>query len=276
MRDKARLFFEKLQTTLIARLESLESHARFDFTPWERAEGGGGLTRLIEGGIVFEKGGVNTSAVWGPDFYATGLSLVLHPKNPYVPIVHMNLRYLEKDGKTWFGGGADLTPCYLFSDDCRHFHTTLKLACDRHDIEYYPRFKKWCDAYFFIRHRNEARGIGGLFFDHLENSEKNFTFVQEVGRQFHNAYLPILGARQGTAYGDRERHWQAIRRARYVEFNLLYDEGTAFGLKTHGRIDSILMSLPPTAAWPGSWQPQENSGEAEMQAALKNPREWTV
>lgn len=275
LKEEARHFFEKLQATLIARVESLESHAKFDENSWERPGGGGGLSRLIENGVVFEKGGVNTSAVWGEGFFATGISVVLHPKNPFVPTVHMNLRYLERGGKAWFGGGADLTPFYLFPEDVIHFHTTLKLACDRHHPQYYFRFKKGCDEYFYLPHRQEARGVGGIFFDHLEEDlEKNFAFIQEVGRQFHNAYLPIVNARHGMSTTEKERRWQSIRRARYVEFNLLFDEGTAFGLKTKGRTDSILMSLPPQAAWPGHWQPTDGSREAELMQVLKNPREW--
>jgi coproporphyrinogen III oxidase len=244
---------------------------------------------VIEGGAVFEKGGVNFSHVHGnlpeefaheiplgtgTEFFATGVSLVLHPRNPMVPIVHMNFRYLEKGEAAWFGGGADLTPIYPYAEDVVHFHQTLKGACDAHDPAYYARFKKWCDEYFTIRHRGEMRGVGGIFFDYLEQEpERIFLFVKSAGEAFLPAYVPIVERRTGEPYGEDERRFQAVRRGRYAEFNLVYDRGTVFGLKTRGRTESILMSLPPVARWDYDYRPREGSAEARAMTFFE-PRDW--
>jgi coproporphyrinogen III oxidase len=208
--------------------------------------------------------------------FATGISLVLHPHSPMIPIVHMNLRYLElAGGDGWFGGGADLTPCYLYEEDAVHFHQTLKGVCDRHDPTFYPVFKQWCDEYFFIKHRAEARGVGGIFFDYLrEEKEKTWLFIQELGDAFTGAYLPIAGRRKQEPWGAHEKQWQLLRRGRYVEFNLVYDRGTLFGLETEGRTESILMSLPPEVQWRYNVQPEEGSREAALLAVLRQPRSW--
>jgi coproporphyrinogen III oxidase len=281
-------YFKELQNRICRELEMLDGEARFHEDSWNYS-GGGGKTRILESGAVFEKAGVNFSAIRSalppaiaaklkiaPDpFFATGVSLVLHPVNPMVPIVHMNVRYFEQaNEKRWFGGGADLTPCYPFLNDIRHFHATLKAACDAHDISYYPRFKKWCDEYFFIKHRNETRGVGGIFFDQLQGDvAADFAFVQSVGNAFLPAYLPIAYANRTMPYTAREKNFQLIRRSRYVEFNLVYDRGTAFGLETQGRIESILMSLPPVAQWPYGWVPEPGSAEAALSQFLA-PRDW--
>jgi coproporphyrinogen III oxidase len=248
---------------------------------------------------VFEKGGVNTSAVHGPlpksmqayfgvgesNFFACGLSLVMHPKNPMVPTVHANWRYFELydlDGNridAWFGGGQDLTPYYLFEEDAQHFHQTCKTACDAHDTDFYPKFKARCDDYFWNEHRHEARGIGGLFFDYCKATperslEEWHQFVAQVGDSFLDAYLPIVAKRKELPYGPAQRDWQEIRRGRYVEFNLVHDKGTLFGLKTNGRIESILMSLPPHVQWVYDHQPIEGSDEAALLEVLATPREW--
>src|SRR5690606_37282153 len=252
--------------------EEIDGAAKFREDVWERAEGGGGRTRVIENGNVFEKGGVNISAVHGQlpksmqqyfnvgevDFYACGLSLVIHPKNPFVPTVHANWRYFEMYDKnknvidSWFGGGQDLTPYYLFKEDAKHFHQVCKDVCDKYHPDFYPDFKKKCDEYFFIPHRDEARGIGGLFFDYCKASEDRsmqdwYNFVTDVGDSFLKSYIPIVTKRKNLSYTKEHRNWQEIRRGRYVEFNLVHDKGTLFGLKTNGRIESILMSLPPHA-----------------------------
>lgn len=280
---------ERFQDQICKALEQTDRKAQFHEDYWSYAGGGGGRSRVMQTGAVFEKAGVNCSAVRGvlPEavaakmkisnapFFATGISLVLHPCNPMVPIVHMNLRYFEQtDGNRWFGGGVDLTPCYPFVEDIRHFHKTLQTACDKHNDSYYPRFKKWCDEYFFIKHRNEMRGVGGIFFDHLHtNPAEDFAFVREIGDAFLNAYLPIVESRKGLPFGERERNFQLIRRARYVEFNLVYDRGTAFGLETQGRVESILMSLPPHACWPYNWSPEPGSREADLSRFLV-PQDW--
>jgi coproporphyrinogen III oxidase len=243
----------------------------------------------MEEGAVFEKAGVNFSAVEGVlpeefakkielgegrEFFATGVSLVLHPRNPYAPTVHANFRYLEKGDARWFGGGSDLTPYYPFREDARHFHRSFKEACDKHDPDYYPRFKKWCDDYFFIKHRNETRGVGGIFFDYLQGDmERLFAFVKDAGEAFLPAYLPIVELRRDHGYGEREREFQVIRRGRYVEFNLVYDRGTIFGLETRGRTESILMSLPPLARWVYDYKPEPDSAEAEAWTYFK-PQDW--
>lgn len=289
-RQRVKAYFEDLQDRICRALVELDGKESFREDRWTFSSGGGGgKTRILQAGGVFEKAGVNFSAIEGslPDsiaarmqvdtdpFFATGVSLVLHPWNPMAPVVHMNVRYFEQSsGKRWFGGGMDLTPCYPFLEDVRHFHSALRAACDRHDHSYYPRFKKWCDEYFLIRHRHETRGVGGIFFDHLHgNPEADFAFVREVGEAFLPAYLPIAHIRSAMAYGERERTFQLIRRARYVEFNLVYDRGTAFGLETRGRVESILMSLPPMAQWPYGWDPEPGSREAQL-AEFLVPRDW--
>jgi coproporphyrinogen III oxidase len=296
LRVRAEAYFESLQDEICAALERVDGAGRFREDRWlqdaRRADGtpGGGTTRVLTGGRVFEKAGVNTSAVRGvlsqklaarmnvppSRFFATGVSLVAHPLSPMVPVVHMNLRYLElADGDAWFGGGADLTPCYLERQDAEHFHRALKAVCDRHDPSYHPRFKRWCDEYFFIAHRGETRGIGGIFFDYLrDDPERVFAFVRDVGGAFLGAYLPIVERRKGEPWTDRERQWQLVRRARYVEFNLVYDRGTLFGLETGGRTESILMSLPPVASWNYDYQPEPDSREAELVEVLRAPVAW--
>ncbi len=255
---------------------------------WTYTDGdGGGRTRIFTGDTI-EKGGVNFSALngtlsekiaeklkgGGRDFFATGVSLVIHPKNPFVPTVHMNVRYIERGGKGWFGGGIDLTPYYPNSANIIQFHKTLKQICDNHSIAEYDKYKAECDKYFFIKHRNEARGVGGIFFDYLnENSEQTFDFVKDVGYGFNDAYLPILSEQKDKAYSEKHREFQLYRRGRYVEFNLVYDRGTLFGLETQGRIESILMSLPPLTSWTYNWSPEPGSPEAELYDVIK-PKDW--
>ncbi len=293
-------FIYDLQDRICAALEGLDGKAAFITDEWEREQGGGGRTRVISGGRVFEKGGVNTSVVWGKvtdtmrtqlkiegdKLFACGLSLVIHPVNPYVPTTHANWRYFELyDAQgyvcdRWFGGGADLTPYYLFEEDARHFHQCFKTAMDAFGPEYYPRYKKWCDEYFVNKHReNEMRGIGGVFYDHLrpvDNADalRLFEFQRANGNAFLPAYLPIVERRVSMPYGEKQQEWQEIRRGRYVEFNLIHDRGTLFGLKTNGRTESILMSLPPRARWEYDYQPAEGSPEAILLDACKHPRNW--
>jgi coproporphyrinogen III oxidase len=292
-------FILQLQNNICSGLEKCDGGASFIEDRWERPEGGGGISRVISNGNVFEKGGVNTSAVHGKlpaamqqafgvkgeYFFACGLSLVIHPKNPYVPTVHANWRYFELfDSEnqvidSWFGGGSDLTPYYVFPEDGRHFHQTLKAAIDPFDVDWYDQFKHQCDEYFSNRHRgNEARGIGGVFYDYLRPATEDeatmlFRFQQANGNAFLPAYVPIVEKRKDLAYGENEVHWQEIRRGRYVEFNLIHDRGTLFGLKTNGRIESILMSLPPRARWEYNYTPAPYSKEAELLEYLK-PRDW--
>ena len=288
LRDEARDYFKDLQDRITEALSEVDG-TEFREDLWDREGGGGGRTRVLEGGNVFEKGGVNFSDVRGKlpekfadeipvgsgtEFFATGISMVIHPLNPKVPIVHANLRYLEKGDGSWFGGGADLSPCYPYADDGCHFHGTLKAACDAHDPVYYPRFKQWCDDYFTIRHRGEMRGIGGIFFDYLQQDlDRVFEFVRTVGDSVLPAYLPIVERRKDESFGDREREFQMVRRGRYAEFNLVYDRGTMFGLKTRGRAESILMSLPPVARWIYDFKPEPGTPEAEA-AAFFQPRPW--
>ena len=288
IRDAAADYFMELQDRITENLSTIDGQA-FREDVWERDGGGGGRTRVLEEGLVFEKGGVNFSRVHGnlpeefadeiplgegTEFFAAGLSLVIHPRNPMVPIVHANFRYLEKGDASWFGGGADLTPSYPDAADCTHFHQTLKSACDVHNAEYYPRFKKWCDEYFTIRHRNEMRGVGGVFFDYLEGDlNEVFSFVRSVGDAFLPAYTPIVERQRDAVYGEREQAFQALRRGRYVEFNLVYDRGTIFGLKTRGRSESILMSLPPMARWVYDYHPEPGSVEEEAMTYFQ-PRNW--
>ncbi|MBT5856093.1 oxygen-dependent coproporphyrinogen oxidase [bacterium] len=301
------LWVQELQTRICHGLESFETDTKFHADRWDRQNGGGGVTQVIQDGATFEKGGVNTSVVYGPvkenewpmfrkmisqqgvdapespsdvHFFATGLSLVIHPKNPNAPTTHANYRYFEIqfDGQEmwWFGGGADLTPHYLFEEDAKHFHMVHKTACDKHDPDYYVRFKKWCDTYFTIPHRNETRGIGGLFFDYQNDRSKEdiFAFVKDCGDTFLDAYTPIIEKRHRMAYDQPERTWQEIRRGRYVEFNLVYDRGTQFGLQTGGRIESILMSLPAHVQWQYDHHPEPGSPEADLVEVLQNPRDW--
>ncbi|WP_130734780.1 oxygen-dependent coproporphyrinogen oxidase [Flavobacterium sp. J27] len=299
MKNKFYAYIQNLQDQICKGLEETDGKAFFKEDLWTRPEGGGGRTRVIENGAVFEKGGVNISAVHGKlpdtmqklfnvgeaDFFACGLSLVIHPKNPLVPTVHANWRYFEMyDEKgnvmnSWFGGGQDLTPYYLFEEDATHFHQTCKTACDKHDASFYPKFKKQCDAYFWNTHRNEARGIGGLFFDYCKETEtfsmENwYDLVTEVGNSFLKAYIPIVEKRKDLTYTNEQRNWQEIRRGRYVEFNLVHDKGTLFGLKTNGRIESILMSLPPQVQWVYNYQPKEGSEEQKLLRVLEKPVEW--
>ncbi len=299
LETRARDLFTELQDQVCEALEGLDGKATFREDRWdhrpaddESDAGGGGVTRVLTGGKVFEKAGVNLADVRGKlserlakrlnvepqPFGATGISLVIHPLSPMVPTVHMNLRHIRLLGPertAWFGGGADLTPYYLFEEDAQHFHTTWRKVCERHDPKYYPRFKKWCDEYFRIQHRDEARGIGGIFFDYLtDDLERVFRFVEDVGRNFVEAYTPIVERRVKQKWWDRERDWQLIRRGRYVEFNLVYDRGTLFGLETHGRTESILMSLPPLVRWSYDHQPEAGSREEALLQALRKPREW--
>ncbi len=286
--QRAASYFRDLQDRICAGLEGADGSARFREDEWTRPGGGGGRSRVIEGGAVFEKAGVNFSLVHGdfkPEmaaampgdglkFVATGVSLVLHPRSPRVPTVHANFRCLSRGQTAWFGGGADLTPYYPVRADIEHFHQTWKTACDAHDTALYPRFKKECDQYFFLPHRNETRGVGGIFFDYLmTDAEKDFAFVRSCGDAFLPAYLPIVERRRGDAHGERERQFQLYRRGRYVEFNLLYDRGTIFGLKTDGRVESILMSLPPLVRWEYDAHFEAGSEEAALTDWLR-PRDW--
>ena len=299
MKDKFYVYIESLQDAITSKLEEVDGTAKFKEDLWQREEGGGGRTRVIENGTVFEKGGVNISAVHGElpevlrnqfkvkegNFFACGLSLVLHPKNPFVPTVHANWRYFEMYNSAgeivtqWFGGGQDLTPYYLFDEDATHFHTVCKNACDKHNSDFYPKFKKTCDNYFWNSHRNEARGIGGLFFDYLKQTDEvsiddRYNFVTEIGNSFLESYVPIIEKRKNTNYSQNHKDWQEVRRGRYVEFNLVHDRGTLFGLKTNGRIESILMSLPPVVQWKYNHHPAENSPEKKLLKVLENPKEW--
>lgn len=299
MKHKFYQYIQDLQNTITAGLEAIDGKAKFEEDIWVRPEGGGGRTRVIQNGNVFEKGGVNISGVHGKlpdsmqkyfgvedaDFFACGLSLVIHPKSPMVPTVHANWRYFEmydQDGNIvdqWFGGGQDLTPYYLFEEDAKHFHQVCKTACDKHNPEFYPKYKARCDEYFYNTHRNEARGIGGLFFDYCKATEEMsmenwYNFVTEVGNSFLEAYLPIVEKRKELPYTKAQRDWQEIRRGRYVEFNLVHDKGTLFGLKTNGRIESILMSLPPHVQWVYDHNPEDGSDEAKLLDVLKNPKNW--
>ena len=289
-----------LQDHICQGLEALDGKAVFAADEWKREGGGGGLTKVIADGEVFEKGGVNTSVVWGKvtdlmrsqlnidgsRWFACGLSLVIHPLNPYVPTTHANWRYFELYDEAgnvvdrWFGGGSDLTPYYLFEEDARHFHQTFRDAMVPFGADRYPRYKKWCDEYFVNRHReNEMRGIGGVFYDHLRpadvsEADKLMAFQEANGNAFLPAYTSIVNRRKDMPYGERQKEWQEIRRGRYVEFNLIHDRGTLFGLKTQGRTESILMSLPPRARWGYNYQPEPGSPEAALLDACLHPREW--
>lgn len=287
-------FFKTLQDNICQQLEIADGGGVFQEDAWERPGGGGGRTRILQGQHI-AKGGVNFSAVHGEmperitralnvepgSFLATGVSIVQHPVSPMVPIIHMNVRYFEmENGLYWFGGGIDLTPHYINTKDARYFHQQLKAVCDRHHPDFYPRFKKWADDYFYLKHRKETRGVGGIFFDRL-NEEKEgmpkeaiFNFVKEVGALFAPLYCELIRRNQDKPYGERELNWQGMRRGRYVEFNLVWDKGTKFGLDTDGRTESILMSLPPVANWAYSHQPGAGSPEAETQALLQKEIDW--
>lgn len=288
-----------LQNEICEALEAVDGKSKFVTENWERAEGGGGITRVMQGGGAFEKAGVNTSQVFGTlpqsmmdylairekHFFATGISLVLHPENPFAPTVHANYRYFEVYNDSgeiiqfWFGGGSDLTPCYLFEEDAVHFHQSLKAGCDQFHPTFYATFKKQCDDYFYNHHRQEARGIGGIFFDRFNTVTENdpafcFNFVCHMATGFLDTYLPIVHKRKDLPYTQEHKTWQELRRGRYVEFNLLHDKGTLFGLKTNGRIESILMSLPPSVKWHYNAEPVSDSEEEKMLFVLKNQREW--
>ncbi len=299
MKDIFYTYIQNLQNAITSKLEEVDGKSKFREDQWIRPEGGGGRSRVIENGAVFEKGGVNISAVHGElpqsmqnyfgvkdaDFFACGLSLVIHPKSPMIPTVHANWRYFEMYDKKgnivdqWFGGGQDLTPYYLFDEDAVHFHSVCKKACDAHNPTFYPDYKKKCDEYFWNAHRNEARGVGGLFFDYCRTSkgmsmQNWYNFVTEVGDSFLEAYVPIVIKRKGLEYTNKQRDWQEIRRGRYVEFNLVHDKGTLFGLRTNGRIESILMSLPPHVQWRYNHHPEEGSEEERLLKILQKPIKW--
>jgi coproporphyrinogen III oxidase len=304
MRQRAEALARQTQDTICAAVEKLDG-ARFREDSWQRPGGGGGDSRVLQDGGVFEKAGVNVSVVYGAvsapmlaalelatiadehgelAFFATGISTVLHPQNPHAPTAHANYRYFEivrHDEPTqivrwWFGGGADLTPSYLVEDDARHFHRLHQQACEHTDASYYPRFKRWCDEYFRLHHRAEARGIGGIFFDRLDErpAEALLTHCRHCAEAFVPAYLPLCEAHAADPFGERERRWQQLRRGRYVEFNLLHDRGTLFGLHSGGRIESILMSLPLTARWEYDVVPEPHSPEAALVEVLREPRDW--
>lgn len=308
MRLRMEKFIREQQEQIVFALEQVDGKS-FRRDTWERPNGGGGLSMVLQEGNVFEKAGVNISVVYGQlekgaiakmranhksvadvdklDFYALGLSMVIHPYNPMAPTVHLNCRYFETmlpDGSSqawWFGGGSDLTPSYLFDEDAVHFHKTLKDACDKHNKDYYPRFKQWCDEYFNNSHRGERRGIGGIFFDDLDDTqtdaENGFAFIQDVLRSFIPSYVPIIEKRKSLPFNEKEKEWQQVRRGRYVEFNLVHDRGTAFGLQVPGsRVESILISLPLTAQWRYMYEPEieATSREGRLLEVLKNPKEW--
>ena len=286
-----------MQDSICSSLESADGKAKFVEDAWQRAEGGGGKSRVLTGGAVFEQAGVNYSHVFGANmpasatahrpelagrsFNACGVSLVIHPNNPYVPTTHANVRFFiaEKEGEApvwWFGGGFDLTPFYPFEEDVVHWHQTAKAAVDPFGEQYYPAYKKWCDDYFYLKHRNETRGVGGLFFDDLNQPgfDTSFALMRSVGEAFIPAYLPIVEKRKVTPFGERERQFQLYRRGRYVEFNLVYDRGTLFGLQSGGRTESILMSMPPLVRWQYGYQPETGSAEAQLYQRYLKPQDW--
>ena len=303
-------WLKTLQDSICNALEEADGGAKFAEENWTREEGGGGRTRIIKEGGVIEKGGVLFSAVSGKTpsfllkesdhslstssptgrieeghFFATGVSIVIHPKNPMVPIIHMNIRYFEMDnGVKWLGGGIDLTPHYIFEDDAKFFHTQLKTVCEKHNATYYSKFKKWADDYFFIAHRKETRGIGGIFFDRLNSDtesdsyrmsfEKNFAFWQDVGKAFAPIYVELIKRNKNKTFTEKNKQWQLLRRGRYVEFNLVYDKGTKFGLETNGRVESILMSLPKIAGWEYDFKIEKNSEEEKTLSLLKKGIDW--
>ena len=281
-------YFTGLQARIVAALEALDGGS-FRSDAWTRPAGGGGVSRVIEEGACFERGGVNYSRVQGASlpasatasrpqlagraYDAMGVSLVLHPRNPYCPTVHLNVRCFAVGEQWWFGGGMDLTPYYGFEEDARHFHATCRSAVGN---MLHPRFKRWCDEYFYLKHRDEPRGVGGIFFDDLNEPDFDscFSLVRSVGDHFLTAYGPIIEKRRALGYGEREREFQAYRRGRYVEFNLVYDRGTLFGLQSGGRTEAILLSLPPRVAWRYDWQPAPGSPEAQLYADFLRPRDW--
>ncbi|KAL3575919.1 hypothetical protein D5086_021202 [Populus alba] len=302
--------FEKMireaQDSVCAAIEAVDKGGKFKEDVWSRPGGGGGISRVLQDGAVWEKAGVNVSVVYGvmpPEayraakaapadqkpgpvpFFAAGISSVLHPKNPFAPTLHFNYRYFETDApqdvpgaprQWWFGGGTDLTPAYIFDEDVKHFHSAQKKACDKFDPTFYPRFKKWCDDYFYIKHRGERRGLGGIFFDDLNDYDQEMllSFATECANSVVPAYIPIIEKRKDTPFTDHHKAWQQLRRGRYVEFNLVYDRGTTFGLKTGGRIESILVSLPLSARWEYDHKPEEGSEEWKLLDACINPKEW--
>lgn len=294
--DQVRNYLQSLQQRIVSELERVDGEQTFRVDDWQRPGGGGGRSRVLSGGAVFEQAGVGYSHVFGdrmpasatknrPElagktFQAMGVSLVLHPLNPYVPTTHANLRFFIAEGESdpvwWFGGGYDLTPYYPFRDDVVHWHRVAKKACAPFGEDLYDRYKKWCDEYFFLKHRNETRGVGGLFFDDVNEAgfDSSFEFLQAIGDSFLPAYLPIVEARRKHAYTEREREFQLYRRGRYVEFNLIYDRGTLFGLQSGGRTESILMSLPPRVRWEYDWHPAPGSAEAELYDDYLRPRDW--
>ena len=294
--DAVKQFLTGLQQTIVANLERVDGRT-FQRDAWSRPEGGGGVTQVLEDGGVFERAGVNFSHVHGASlppsasagrpelagrsFQAMGVSLVLHPRNPHVPTVHMNVRFFvageaASAAAWWFGGGMDLTPYYPFAEDARHFHRVCRDALAPHGADRYPRYKRWCDEYFYLKHRAEPRGIGGVFFDDLNQPDfaACFALTRGVASGFLPAYLPILERRRGLAYGERERAFQAYRRGRYVEFNLVYDRGTLFGLQSGGRTEAILMSLPPRVEWRYDWKPEPGSAEAKLYTEFLVPKDW--
>jgi coproporphyrinogen III oxidase len=291
--------YQLIQDEICAALEQVDGKAKFEEEKWEREGGGGGRTRIIQNGNIFEKGGVNFSAVHGQlplglrkalnvehdDFFATGVSIVIHPNHPMVPIIHMNIRYFEmpsadvENPVRWFGGGIDLTPHYIFEDDARYFHQNLKAVCDKFNDDFYTRFKHWADDYFYIKHRNETRGIGGIFYDRLTANdnlswENIFNFSQALGRSFIPVYTELVNRNRDKPFTEEQQNWQYQRRSRYTEFNLVYDAGTKFGLETNGRIESILMSLPPTAKWVYNFQAEPGSEEEKTLSLLKKGINW--
>lgn len=296
-KDAVKTYLLDLQDRICQQLAQADGSGQFKEDAWQRPEGGGGQSRVLTNGAVIEKGGVNFSHVFGSQmpasatahrpelagrcFEAMGVSLVIHPNNPFVPTSHANVRFFiaEKEGEApvwWFGGGYDLTPYYGFDEDCQHWHQTAQSACAPFGAEVYPAYKKWCDDYFYLKHRNEPRGIGGLFFDDLNQLgfEQSFAFMRAVGDSYTAAYVPIIERRKNTPFTEANRQFQLYRRGRYVEFNLVYDRGTLFGLQTGGRTESILMSLPPLVRWEYDWQPAAGSAEAELYSRYLQPRDW--
>lgn len=305
-RDNITQWLKGLQDSICAALENADGSSKFSEDNWTRNEGGGGRTRIIKDGNVIEKGGVLFSSVHGeapaflfkeqqhstainkesgkagniPQFYATGVSIVIHPQSPMVPIIHMNVRYFEMDGGIkWLGGGIDLTPHYIVQEDAKFFHGELKKVCDKHNPGYYKKFKEWADDYFYITHRHETRGIGGIFFDRLNEStemnfEQNLNFWKDVGYTFAPTYVELINRNKNKSFTEANKQWQLLRRGRYVEFNLVYDKGTKFGLETNGRVESILMSLPKTAGWEYDFKPAPNSEEAKTLSLLKKGIDW--
>jgi coproporphyrinogen III oxidase len=293
--NQVETYLTHLQNNICAELEKLDGQARFQEDAWEREQGGGGRSRVLRNGDVFEQAGVNFSHITGTalpvaasshrqniqnkPFTAIGVSVVIHPYNPYIPTTHANIRFFmtnEENPTWWFGGGYDLTPFYPFEEDCHAWHQSAKAACDRFGADIYPEFKSWCDRYFYLPHRKEARGIGGLFFDDYSavDFEHSFGLAQSIGNAFIESYRDIILRRKDTPFGEREKHFQAYRRGRYVEFNLLYDRGTLFGLQSGGRTESILMSLPPSLRFEYQWEPAPNSAESRLYTEFLPPREW--